>query len=231
MKLTWSAAGLSTLIVGAACLMSGCGGSSNNGTTNAQVKSYDAIPNGGTAAVTVSGGLNATVTAFNGSAYVFATPGLQNASFTLTGPPTFTSPNYATSINSSAYYTAILVGRDDVASNDARAPQLVLAGDDQTSPSSADSRIRVVNAAPDAGNVDVLVNGVNTAPNTAYPSFTSYSELAAGSATITVRQTGSATIIVPSTVFSTTAGHRYTIYVTEPTVSTPAYAFQVVQDS
>ena len=125
MKLTWSAAGLSTLIVGAACLMSGCGGSSNNGTTNSQVKTYDAIPNGGTAEVTVSGSLNGNVTAFTSSTYQFVSPGLQNASFTLTGPPAFTSPTYATSMNSGAFYTAILVGRDDVASTDARSPKFV----------------------------------------------------------------------------------------------------------
>jgi len=123
------------------------------------------------------------------------------------------------------------MGRADVASSDARYPKLVVVGDDQTSPSSTDCRIRVVQAAPDAGTVDVLVNGLNTSPNTAYGTVTSYSELAAGSETIQVRTSGTSTFIVPSTLFATLAGHRYTIYVTEPTVGSPTYSFQVVQDS
>ena len=229
MKSIRSAAGISTLGVGIACLLSGCGGSTNS-SSFANLKSYDAVPNGGTATVSASGASTASLTAFTTSAYVNASAGLESASFTLTGPPAITSPTYPVSLNSGVFYTAIVLGRADVSSSDSRYPKLVIAGDDQTTPQSADCRIRVVQAAPDAGTVDVLVNGIDTSANTAYSTVTSYSELAAGSETVEVRTSGTSTFIVPSTVFTTLAGHRYTLYVTEPTTS-PTYSFQVVQDS
>ena len=233
MKSIRSAAGVSTLAVGLACLLSGCGGSTNSN-SNINFKAFDAIYNGGNAVVNASGAapINLTVPDTTASpTYEGASAGTQTASFTLSLPSAFTSPTYPTSLNSGAFYTAALVGIAGVASTDARYPKLLLMGDDQTSPASNDSRIRVVQAAPDAGSVNVFINGVDVSYNTTYSVYTGYSELAAANATVSVVSTTGSTTLVPSTVFSTVAGHRYTLYVAEPTTSPATYAFQLQEDS
>lgn len=228
MKLTRSAVGFSALALGAACLLSGCGGATS--TSNAIIKSFNAVPNGGTATILASGYPTATVGAFTQSTYANASAGTQTASFTLSSPA-ITSTPIMTSLNAGQEYTAMLIGRADVASTDPRYPALSISGDDQTTPQSGDCRIRIVQAAPDSGRVDVLVNNVPTSSNTAYRTVTGYSELAAGNATLAVRTSGTSNLIVPLTTISTVGGNLYTIYVTEPTVSSPAYSYTLQQDN
>jgi len=231
-------AAISTLAVGVACVLSGCGGANSN--TYAYLKGVNVVPNGGTATITATGAtlsslafLSAPVT--TAPTYNNATAGMETANFTLSGEPAATYPTYSTSVNSGEFYTAIVLGRADVAASDSRYPKLEIAGDDQTSPASADCRYRVVQAAPDApGSVEVTVTyGSTTYPSSPLPygTISTYSELPAGNASVTATVNGS-TVLVPATTISTVAGARYTIYVTEATVSpVPTYTIQVAEDS
>ena len=173
-------------------------------------------------------------------------------------------PNPQLQLNDNSYYTAYLIGRVDVlpltlAHVDPRFLQTVVAGDKgaavnyqstssgavaYSDPPAGDANIRILNGAPDAGTVDVLVGGKAAFAGVVYPVLptgiagqsvpaanpvTAYSALPAGALSIQVNAAGTSTVLVPPTSLNVSSGQSYTIIVTETAV-TPTYSVAIESD-
>lgn len=73
--------------------------------------------------------------------------------------------------------------------------------------------VRVIHASPDAGGVDVLVNGQVVLTNVAFPSGSAYLPLSAGTYQIQVNRTGTQTALLGPVEVTVAAGARTTIAV------------------
>ena len=250
-------AGIAFAVIAAALAGAGCGSSSSTDTAHIRAVNFSA--NSGNAAVTVNGGaVDGNLTFGQTSTYNFIGQGSSTLSFTTdaTLPANFTQPpSPILTLNTGSYYTAYLIGRSDA--TDARFLQTVITGDQGAAaiyagttiyslPPSGLANIRVLNAAPDAGAVDVLVNGKPTPifAAVAYPAFpsgtspapavtpvTPYLAITPNSLTVQINAAGTAKVLVPAASISLTAGNAYTLVVTEPTLTpAPTYGLQTVSD-
>ena len=175
-------------------------------------------------------------------------------------------PNPQLQLNNGSYYSAYLIGRVDVlpittARADPRFLQTVITGDKGAAanyqptasgtvtavyadPPSGQANIRVLNAAPDAGPVDVLIGGKVAFAAAAYPALplgltganvpaatpaTPYSPLPSGTLSVQVNAAGTSTVLVPPTSISVSGGQSYTLLVTEPTTA-PTYSLSTEND-
>jgi hypothetical protein len=151
---------------------------------------------------------------------------------TTTVPPTTSSDSLA----DGSFYTAYLVGRPDVPNPtnpnlsdlDPRYLKVVVLQDNQALPPTGQATVRLLNGACDAGNIDVFINA-GAAPTFAGVPYTVQTTpatpdqfLTAGAVTVTVKATGSGTVLVPATPITLVAGNRYTLIVNEPTAITQA---------
>lgn len=224
----------STALLGTA-LLAGCGGSSGtSGTSSARVRVFDAATNAGTANILVNGGSGYGNQVFLGtSPYLYLATGASTFTYTSTLLPTgaVSTPTTYT-LNDGVFYTAYLIGRADVPATDGRYLQVVVANDANT-PASGQAGVSVLNAAPDAGSVDVSVNNTPF-PGVAYPTAakqaTAYQSVAAGAVSVTVKAAGTSTVLVPATPLTVAAGQSYTLLVTEPTTA-PTYAVTLVPNT
>jgi len=220
----------------------GCGGSGSSGGTD--IRAIDAIPNGGNASISLSATPSAPLvtneTFFNATLYAPTASATQNLAFTLSQDPGTIFPTSTDTFANGSYYTETLFGRADILNPaDPRYPTLVNTLDDRTSPQLNDVRIRVANAAPDLGPVDVSIYNSTITPSTViigtnvpYKTITAETETVAGTYPITVDLTGTSTTVTGPKTFDLLAGDLYTVYVTEPVVSpTPTYDIQIVNDS
>lgn len=225
--------------------LAGCGGgSSQNSSNSAEVRDFNAIPDSGVASVTVGGSLlpgstlnvNGSVVSgqsfLSASSYTYITAAALSASFTLSAFSSTTYPSSAQTLTTGTYYTEILFGRGDVATTDPRYPTLRVVADDRTSPASGDARLRIVQAAPDLGNVDVLVGGQVVASNVGYQSIGSYLNVTAGNQTVQVNRAGTSTVLVAAQTVTLSTGQLYSLFVVEPTLTpSPGYNIQLQSDA
>ena len=241
----------------AAMAAAGCGSSSN--TDTAHIRSVDVAVNAGNASVTVNGGaVNGNQTFGQMTGYDFVGQGLSTFGFTTDAKlmANITLPVSPTlTLNTGSYYTTYLIGRSDVAGRASPSfLQAVVTGDRgaaaefsspalYVAPPSGQAYIRILNAAPDAGAIDVLIDGKPAFPAVAYPILptkvsgtasaanpvTVYEAFSASSLTVQVNAAGTATVLVPATSLSVSSGNAYTLAVTEPTIK-PTYGVQIVSD-
>jgi len=251
----------------AALLSAGCGSSGSDPT--ARLRGVDLSPNAGTAGVLGNSyALGGDLSFGQGSgSYLFAGQGISTFGFTTSiGTPSGATTTYPVSptlqLNNNSFYTAYLIGLaalPDVKPGkpDPRLLQTVVTGDrgaaagyvtssPYSDPPSGQSNVRILNAAPDAGPVDVLINGKPVFINVAYPAFptrvattdttgaavtpvTLYQAVPSGTLSVQVNATGTATVLVPATNVSASGGKAYTIVVTEPT-TTPTYGLYTSSD-
>jgi hypothetical protein len=250
-------------------LSAGCGSSSSSAT--ARIRGIDLSVNGGTTGVLVNltavgGDLGFGQT----SPYNYVGQGISTFGFTSSAPTSPTTvagivtgavipPNAQLQLNNGSYYTAYLIGRADVppatiASADPRFLQTVVAGDKgaavnyltvpYSNPPSGEANIRILNAAPDAGPVDVVIGGKTAFTSVAYPVLppgvtgndvpavnpvTAYSALPSGTLSVQINAAGTSTVLVPPTNVSVSGGQAYTIAVTEPSI-TPTYGLNTQSD-
>ena len=243
----------------------GCGSSSN--TDSAHIRAVNVALNAGNAAVTVNGGAIDGNLAFGQiSNYNFIGQGSSTFGFTTstTFPALVSLPIGPTlTLTNGSFYTSYLIGRADSAlkATDPKFLQSVVTGDraaaanyttsaPYAAPPAGSVNIRILNAAPDAGPVDVLINGKTVYTAVTYPQFptvpvgspvgtkaaavnpvTAYLAVSASGPTIQVNAAGTANVLVPATALAVTTGRVYTVLVTEPT-NTPAttYGLQAVPD-
>jgi len=176
-------------------------------------------------------------------------------------------PNVKLQLNNGSYYTAYLIGRVDVKplttlKPDPRFLQTVVTGDKgaaanyginglpstvtgafYSDPPPGQVNLRVLNAAPDAGPVDVLIGGKVAYPAVPYPVLpsgtagstvaavnpvTPYSPQPSGTLSVQVNAAGTSTVLVPPTSVSVGSGAS-TLVVTEPTIA-PAYGLTTESD-
>ncbi len=144
------------------------------------------------------------------------------------------------------YLQTIVMGDKGAAAN-------YTSGVSYSDPPSGQANVRIINGAPDAGYtapnpgaVDVLVNGQPAFSGVTYPAFpkpvntgdtsgpavtsaTTYQAFPAGTLSVQVNVAKSATVLVPPTNVSVSAGKSYTVIVTEPSV-TPTYGVYTASD-
>lgn len=243
-------AGLSAL---APFALAGCGGTSGSN-NSARIRAVDVAVNAQTANILVnSASANGDQMAFTSTAvspYLYIA-GNRSSSFSYTTtaliPSGATPPAGPTlTLNNNQFYTVFLFGRSDVpvhgtaftGATDARFLQIVVTDDTHAAPAAGHASVRVVDAAPDAGAVDVNVGGALLSP--AYGNLTyqtpnrnflpaPYVDVPAGTTSVSVMHTGTATPVVASTSVSVSAGKSYTLIITEPT-TTPTFGLQTITD-
>ncbi len=252
--------GALALVLGAA-LVAGCGSSSSEST--ARLRGVNLAVNAATGGVQVNGAANGGDLNFGeASPYNFIGQGYQDFFFSTTATTTATpTPHVGLQLNNGSFYTEYLIGRTDVtdvrlAVTDPRFLQAVVTGDrgaaagyavtPYADPPSGDANVRILNGAPDAGKVDVLINGTVAFAAVAYPALpklvvatdlntpalnpvTLYQATPAGTLSVQVNAAGTATALVPPTNVSVAAGKAYTLVVTEPTI-TPTYGVYTSPD-
>lgn len=253
-----------------AALAAGCGSSSTSAT--ARIRGADFSVNGATTGVLVNlTAVGGDLSFGRTSSYNFVGQGVSTFSFTSSGQAATTTvagtatgivfpPNSQLQLNNNNYYTAYLVGRVDVqpltiAKTDPRFLQTVVTGDKgaaaayssgtaYTDPPSGQANIRILNAAPDAGPVDVLIGGKVVFSAVTYPAIpagianqsvpaaipvTAYAAQPSGTLSVQVNAAGTATVLVPATSISVGSGSVYTVIVTE-TAITPTYSVVLESD-
>lgn len=250
----------------AALLSAGCGSTTSD--PSARVRGVDLAPNAGTAGVLANSyAMGGDLNFGQGSSYIYAGQGVATFGFTTSAatPPgvTATYPlNSTLQINNNSFYTAYLIGLASLpdislGKPDPRLLQTVVTGDKgaaagytasapYTDPPSGQANLRILNGAPDAGTVDVLINGKPAFTNVAYPAFptrvaatdttapavppvTLYQAVPSGTLSVQVNAAGKATVLVPPTNISVSGGKAYTVVVTEP-VTTPTYGLYTSSD-
>jgi hypothetical protein len=219
-------------------LLAGCGGTGGSSSL-ALIRAINTSPNGGTATVDVNGGpvgVSGSGQAFKqASEYDLINSGSPQFSFTLSSQSGTSYPTLNPSLATDVYYSAILFGRADVtSSSDARYPQIKVVADDRTVPPSGQARLRIIHAAPDAGNVDVLETTPSSqtlAGGVVYTTVGAYSNFAAGSITVQVNAAGTGTVLAPAQIVTLAAGHLYSLFVLEPTVVPPTYSVGLLDDT
>lgn len=227
-----------------AAALAGCGGGGAGSSNSVSVRDFNAIPDSGAATVVVGGDtLPGSTLSVNGnvisgqsfltaSSYTDVAAGARQTTFALSSFPGTTYPSASQTLTAGTFYSEMLFGRADVAASDARSPAVVTVADDRTAPPSGDARLRIVQAAPDIGSVDVLVDGQVTAGAVAYQNVGSYLNVTAGNHTVQVNKAGTSAVLVPAQTVSLTSGQLYSLFAVEPTLTpTPAYALQLQSDA
>jgi len=249
-----------------ALLSAGCGSSGSDPT--ARLRGVDLSPNAGTAGVLANSyAMGGDLSFGQGSSYIYAGQGVSTFGFTTSIPtPSGVTatypPNTTLQINNNSFYTAYLIGLAALPDNSPGKPnprllQTVVTGDrgaaagytaaaPYSDPPSGQANLRILNGAPDAGTVDVLINGKPVFTGVAYPAFpkrlattdtttpaaipvTLYQVVPSGTLSVQVNATGAATVLVPATNISVSGGKAYTLVVTEPTVA-PTYGLYTASD-
>ncbi len=218
-------------------LLAGCGGGgSNNGTSNstARIRAVNAVANSGLGTISVGGApVGSGQNYFSASTYQALGNGAAPITFSLSANPGTAYPASTQTFAVGSYYSLILVGRSDITSvSDPRYPTVLFTPDSFPAAQTSGVNIRVVQAAPDAGSVDVLLSGSVAAGGTAYKSVTSYLSTSTSLVPIQINQSGTNTVLVPSQTLSLLAGHVYTVYVLESTVlPSPVYSILATDDT
>lgn len=213
--------------------LAGCGGGSGSGSP-VYMRAINACPNGGQMTLQVNGSAtNGSQGFFLASPYLYVGDGSTNVSFALSANSGTSYQTINQSLTDGGYYSSIVFGRADVTStSDPRYPKVQLATDDRTVPPTGDARLRIVHAAPDASNVDVLIDGQVVASNVAYGKIGSYLNVTAGNRTVQINQAGTSTALVTAQQVTLTAGQIYSLFAVEPTVTpSPVYGIQLLSDA
>ena len=253
-------AGVALTVIVAVLAGTGCGSSSN--TDSAHIRAVNFSANAGNAAVTVNGGaIGGNLTFGQTADYNFIGQGSSTFAFTTDAKllPLLVFPASPTlTLKTGSFYTGYLLGRSDVAGKaDPRFLQTVVTGArgaaanysaavPYSAPPSGSANVRILNAAPDAPSIDVLVNGKLAYAAVAYPPYptvaadttvssvnpvTAYAAVPTSSLSVQVNTAGTAQVLVPATSVSVAAGSAYTLVITEPTVTpAPTFGLQAVSD-
>jgi len=217
--------------LGAALAVAGCGGGGGGNVSKAQIRSVNAIPDGGTGTVVMNGGTLAQQNFFTSSGYQDAPVGAATFSPKLSVNP---AEIYVTTTENLAAtkYTAVLLGLAS-AKTGAASPRLVLFSDADTEVPLGFARVRYVQAAPDFANIqaDITATGASVGNDLFYAGVTPYRSLPAGTYTIEYDEHHTGNPLAPPVNIPFEAGHRYTVFLTEPFIApTRIFAVQSLDD-
>ena len=169
--------------------IAGCGGDDHDVVVDAHLRVVHASPD----APNVDVLLDNTVVLSNvpyptASGYLAVAPGTHNIKVNAAGTTT-TVINASPSLTPGTAYTVLAVGF-------LSSIQALVAVDDTTRPPSGSAKLRVIHAAPDAGNVDVLVNNSVVLSNVPFEAISSYLVVPAGTYDIKVNAAGTSTTAI-----------------------------------
>jgi hypothetical protein len=182
-------------------LIAGCGGGDDNpGDTHLRV--LHASPDAPNVDVYVDNGLTlANVPYPTASNYLTIPAGAHNIKINAAGTTT-TVINVSPSLSVDGFYTAI-------AANFVASIQPLLATDNSAAPPTGQARLRVIHAAPDAGPVDILINGQVVLSNVPFATISSYLTVAAGTYDVKVNAAGTSTTAIRASI-TADSGNNYT---------------------
>ncbi len=208
-------AGLAT--VGLA--VAGCGGSTGNG-NSARIRAIDLSPNGGSATVFInSGAANGTQNFEQNSSYLYLQGGTSSITFDLSSNLDLSTPTLTRALANGDAYTVVVIGRADAEATTAPSyPNIIFMLDQAPAPPAGDAEVRIINAGPDAGAVNVTSGSTAIDPGLPYGVAEPYMALPAGSSTIKTTDVSTGITLVNKTV-SFSAGQTYTLYIVEPTLA------------
>lgn len=172
-------------------IVAGCGGDDPDPT--ARLRVLHASPDAPNVDVLVDGNKVLSNVPYSAvSSYLTLTAGTHRITVNAAGTAT-TVIDVSPTLAADGAYTAI-------AANFVASIQPLLATDQTQAPAAGQSRLRVIHAAPDAGPVDILVNGQVVLSNVAFGAISSYLPLAAGNYNVQVNVAGTATTAIQATV-------------------------------
>ncbi|SDD55256.1 protein of unknown function [Cupriavidus sp. YR651] len=190
------------------CLLStvsvtGCGGD-DDGPAAARLRVLHASPDAPNVDVFVDGGkVLSNVPYPTVSNYLNVSPGTHRITVNAAGTST-TVLDVSPNLGSGAAYTAI-------AANFVANIQMLLATDRITPAASGQASARVVHAAPDAGPVDIVINGQKALANVPFGAISDYLNLAPGNYIVQVNAAGTSTTAIQS-VLAVSAGTNYSVF-------------------
>jgi hypothetical protein len=188
-------------VVLASALVAACGGGGDNNSSPARLRVLHASPDAPNVDVYVDGSkVLSNVPYPTASAYLTVAAGAHEIKVNATGTTTTVidvKPNLA----SGGAYTAI-------AANFVANIQALLATDETSAAPAGQARVRVIHAAPDAGPVDILVNGAVVLSNVSFGAISSYLTLPAGSYNVQVNAAGTSNTAIQATL-AVSAGANY----------------------
>jgi hypothetical protein len=214
-------------VASALVALSGCSGSSSSSTT--KIRAVDTIYTGTATFTTLVSGATLPTSlgtiAYGGSTfYQSATTG-SNTIYATQNTSSLTSNSIAT-INSGNHYTAFLFGPP----SSATLGTLDIAADDQTTPATGNTRLRIIHAASDLGALDVYKNGSDLVSDQTFANYSaSYNEFSAGMYQFDAYPTGTSTTAQATQTFTLNAGQLYTLLITEK--SSGHYEMIMINDS
>jgi hypothetical protein len=241
------AAGLS-----AAALIAGCSGTSLNSNVS-RIRAVDEAT-GTTDQATIyinDGSANGSQSYGQASSYLYVNSGASNFGWAINLSAGGLTTAFPAQLAAGDAYSAILLGNASLTAG-YQSPFLDITLDDLSAPPSGDSRVRFIHDAPDAGPIDLYVNGALEQANYPYPgttvvglpagaSFTafpfstqqfSYVNVPAGTISVEFKEAGTSTVLAGPTSFAIKGGDRYSFFLAEPTIApTIAYSIQQVSDN
>ncbi len=252
--------GAAAMLAALAAGLAGCGGVSGSSTSAARVRAVDAAVNAGTANILVNGasanGDQLAIGETSLSPYLYISGDRQSSfSFnTSVVPPSDVLPPAIPNLTLSngQFYSVFLIGRVDVSpakaapgtktSNDPRFLQVVVTKDSHDAPTGGSALVRVVDAAPDSGAVDVAVNGSTLSgysgltfqePTTDFLA-APYVNVPAGTLSVRVNQAGKTTPLFAPASAAISAGKTYTLILTQTSAGTaaaPTFSLRTIEDN
>lgn len=212
-----------TTVLTAIVSFAGCGGN-GNGPETAQLRVLHASPDAPNVDVYVDNKIVAANVAYpTVSGYLTLASGAH--AFKVNAAGTETSViNISVSLTPGDDYTAIAAGF-------VATIQPLLTTDQTTPPPAGQAALRVIHAAPDAGNVDVLVNNKVVLSNVPFGAISSYLVIPAGTYDVKVNAAGTSTTAIEASV-TATAGSIYSAVAigSLKTAATHPIALEVLTD-
>ena len=195
--------GMAVLLAGASILITpGCGSSDH-----AFIRFVHASPDAPNVDILIDGKSVATNVAYAGSTnYLEVHDGSRHIQVNATGTAT-TLIDVNQNLNKGAYYTGLAVGEV----SDSSLTGLLIT-DDHSAPQSGQVKLRVIQASPTAGAVDIYVQAPGTlaanptVTNLPFKSVTQFASVVAGSYEVFVTTTGTTTVVFDSGGVAYTAG-------------------------
>lgn len=221
-SIRWVAVAMGALAI--LCGVAACGGSDSPTVFNANLRVVHASPDAPNVDVLVDNKVVLSNVPYpTASSYLTVTAATHEIKVNVAGTST-TVIDVSPTLSTGAAYTVLAVGF-------VSGIQALLATDDRTAPAAGNAKLRVIHAAPDAGNVDVLVNDKVVLSNVPFKAISDYLTVPAGTYDIKVNATGTSTTAIEASA-SVASGGIYTAVAigSVATAATHPLALQILTD-
>ena len=181
------------ILLAAAFVMSACGGGDSNTAPQTRLRVLHASPDAPNVDVYVDGTKVLSNVPYPALSQYLSLPAGQHRIQVNAAGTTTTVIDASPSLGANAAYTAIAAG---FLAN----IEPLLATDETAAAATGQARLRVIHASPDAGPVDILVNGQIVLSNVPFGAISNYLSVPAGTYTVQVNAAGTSTTAITATV-------------------------------